>query len=776
MDANATGVAVRIDIPSSPGDGLGPMLHRLRAQISRPVVIISAAVVALLAAMAPNMLAVDAPPAGGRSGDIGIRLATVASLAVHEVARLTGTRSAEAGDATLVAGALPAGALAGTASIQLFDGDGFSVGAFPPETRSPRRLADMLHDARPAVPAASGVHVLSSPNGAEAVAAIRETRSGYVAVVEALPRADRRTLGGGVSTVTLAIAFGLAALGAGCLWHGSRAREASSDCARLTRRLETSLARARCGLWDWDLASGRIFWSASMYALLGYEPRDGDLSIGELGAILHPDDLDLRDVARRISGADCVHVDQEFRARSATGRWVWLRARADVVQDPQDGSRRLVGVAVDVTQERCEAERKTVDDARLRDAIEAISEAFVLWDADNKLVVCNSKFRDLHDLSAAVTARGTDYAEMIEAVRPSVVENRLAGGYPQSGDARTIEKQLADGRWLQINERRTRDGGFVSVGTDITPLKRNQDKLVASERRLLASLKEQRRSRREAQVQAQQLAELAELYHDGKDRAEAASRAKTEFLAKMSHELRTPLNAIIGFADMMQGEVLGPIGCPRYAEYSRDIHASGHKLMSTIDSILTVSEIEAGRVRLSLKPVDAGSILGAATDAVAAEAAARQVSLVTDAGSPIVLRADADALRTVLVQLLRNAVQFAAAGTAVRLTLRRAGGSLNIFVADAGTGIPAEFLDRLGRPFEQAEAEECRSGTGFGLGLAIARALSELHGGRLRIRSEQGVGTIALVHLPLGGRAANDSPEPWRFLARTRRPFLLAAE
>ncbi|MBO6636408.1 MAG: PAS domain-containing sensor histidine kinase, partial [Parvibaculum sp.] len=162
------------------------------------------------------------------------------------------------------------------------------------------------------------------------------------------------------------------------------------------------------------------------------------------------------------------------------------------------------------------------------------------------------------------------------------------------------EAQLEDGRWLQISERRTKDGGFVSVGTDITALKKHEEKLMDKEKRLKASVSDLQKSRQTLEIQARQLVEMADKYQEEKTRAEDANKAKSEFLANISHELRTPLNAIIGFSDIMTQEMFGPIGTERYTDYCKDIYSSGTYLLNVINDILDMSKIEAGKFDLDL--------------------------------------------------------------------------------------------------------------------------------------------------------------------------------
>ena len=190
--------------------------------------------------------------------------------------------------------------------------------------------------------------------------------------------------------------------------------------------------RGRCGLWDWDLARGRMFWSRSMFEIVGQEQRDDLIGFGEVARMIHPEDGDLMALAESLYDKGEATVDRMFRMRHADGRWIWLRARAELV-DRDSGEPHLIGIAVDVTEQMRLVERSKTADIRLRDAIETISEAFVLWDADNRLVMCNSKYQQLHGMPDAALLPGTPYAEVIAAgrkplVRAQVVVRRPAGG------------------------------------------------------------------------------------------------------------------------------------------------------------------------------------------------------------------------------------------------------------------------------------------------------------------------------------------------------------
>ncbi|CAN0399730.1 unnamed protein product, partial [Phaeothamnion confervicola] len=296
-----------------------------------------------------------------------------------------------------------------------------------------------------------------------------------------------------------------------------------------------------------------------------------------------------------------------------------------------------------------------------------------------------------------------------------------AGG--DNFEGKSLEVQLGDGRWLQINERRTKDGGFVSVGTDITALKKQEERLLLSERTLMMTVRDLQKERLLADQQSQRLADLADKYAREKTRAETANRSKSEFLANMSHELRTPLNAIIGFSEVMQEEMFGPLGSGKYTEYSHDIHKSGQFLLDVINDILDMSKIEAGRMELELTTLSLPSIIDDIMRFVGPRAAEGKVDIVLDLPKTCNITADRRALKQVFINLMSNAVKFTPEGGQVKVKVAKTSDGARVTISDTGIGIPHNDIEKLGRPFEQVENQFTKSKGGSGLGLAISKSL-----------------------------------------------------
>ncbi len=655
--------------------------------------------------------------------------------------------------------ALPEWAAGAGRRVLIADADGAITASIPDEpSLHGRYILDVLGPLQPVTTFAERARTLpiALPDGEIALATVRALKSplGTLAVLQPIDDAlaDWRSTTALTITLSATTGFVVLILGFAFHWQATRAREADLIHDTVRSRIDTALNRGRCGLWDWDLARGRVFWSHSMFDILGLPQKDDLLTFGEVNALVHTDDINLYDLATQLAEARVQSFDHAFRMRHADGRWLWLRARCELARQDGEAGLHLIGIAVDITEQKSLVEKTVAADLRLRDAIETIPEAFVLWDADNRLVLCNSNFQALHHLPDQAVVAGTPYEAVVAMGRKPIIRTTVANDDGQPPGARTFEAQLDDGRWMHISERRTKDGGYVSVGTDITKIKLHEQRLIEGEKRRIATIDDLRKSQQALERQAEQLADLAEKYAEEKTRAEEANQAKSKFLANMSHELRTPLNAIIGFSEIMEAAMFGPLGAEKYREYSRDIRESGQYLLDVINDILDMSKIEAGGIRLALDDVELDPVLADSLRVVWGRANEKHLSLKSQIAPGIHLLADRRALKQIALNLLSNAVKFTPEGGAVTVEGRARGRRVTIAIRDTGIGIPKDALRKLGRPFEQVESQLTKRHQGSGLGLAIAKSLIEMHGGRMRIVSTLGQGTMVVVRLPVQAR------------------------
>ncbi|HEY0521981.1 MAG TPA: ATP-binding protein, partial [Stellaceae bacterium] len=231
--------------------------------------------------------------------------------------------------------------------------------------------------------------------------------------------------------------------------------------------------------------------------------------------------------------------------------------------------------------------------------------------------------------------------------------------------------------------------------------------------------------------------------------AAAGSQAKSQFLATMSHELRTPLNAVIGFAELMAAESFGQLGDARYREYAANIRDSGRFLLGRINDILDFSKLDSGRLLLDEETIDLTETLAAVRKMVTAQAADAGVGLRMEAASDLLcVRADPRRIRQVLFNLMNNAIKFTPAGGEVTVTAMRRDAEIAISIADTGIGIAPEDIPTALERFGQIDGSLARRYEGAGLGLPLSKRLVELHGGKLELTSEVGVGTMVSILLP----------------------------
>jgi len=234
-----------------------------------------------------------------------------------------------------------------------------------------------------------------------------------------------------------------------------------------------------------------------------------------------------------------------------------------------------------------------------------------------------------------------------------------------------------------------------------------------------------------------------------KEQAELASRSKTEFLANMSHELRTPLNAVIGFAQVISGEMLGPISTQKYVGYARDIMASAEHLLGIINDILDVSKLEAGQLDLVEEAIDLSAVVTDVIRLVEAKARAGEIRIVLRSeGTLLRLIADPRKVKQIVLSLLTNAIKFSHPGGEIEIVMRNSVGGMAIIVSDRGIGMEPHEIELAMSRFGQVASAWSRRHPGTGLGLPLAMGLAELHGGTLTIRSAKGAGTTVMVAFP----------------------------
>jgi two-component system cell cycle sensor histidine kinase PleC len=407
------------------------------------------------------------------------------------------------------------------------------------------------------------------------------------------------------------------------------------------------------------------------------------------------------------------------------------------VQDNVDSRRTARDDADDGTLEdlraECDALRKQLDAAGdgaiFGEALEAVSEAIVIYDADGRLVTCNRNFRELYGYSEEEARPGVHFAELgrIDVARGQVVVGDECGG----GDAYLQRKaeyrrklegsfivRLKDGRWLKTTDRRMSGGGFVSVQVDITEIKDKE-----------------------------------EAFRKAMEQAEAATRSKSEFLANISHDLRTPLNAILGFSEMILGEVSGPLENETYRGYLENIHKSGHLLLSIVNDILDTAKLDSGKHSLNperFDPIELTKEVLATFTPISREKDLRISVAPPPDGVPTIVT-DRRALIQIMNNLVSNACKHTNSGGAIDLRWHLWDGKrLEFSVADNGVGMPAELVAKIGEPFlADGSATALRGERGTGLGFYICKKLVDLLGGTLSVDSTPGEGTTVSVQWPV---------------------------
>ncbi len=446
---------------------------------------------------------------------------------------------------------------------------------------------------------------------------------------------------------------------------------------------------------------------------------------------------DHSDVYHRVSGQSVVNdAGQVLGYQSFTrndGNRRHFSASGHPVYDARGNFVGYRGMAREITEEVVVQEQARAAHRRLLDAIESLSESFVLYDAEDRVVLCNSASYNKLPWCKTPVEPGMKYEHMMQEIAYSGLVAEARGREEEwiresvdqhRNPAGPREIHRTDGNWLLITERKTSDGGIVAIRMDVTEQKR-------------------------AQMERE----------DAIKRAEEANRAKSNFLANMSHELRTPLNAIIGMSEMMSLQIFGPINEPRYAGYVESISTAGRHLLELVNDILDISRIESGKYTFSPQLVQPMAIIEDCRRLILEQPGHENAALEIDIDEALPdIQSDVRAFRQILLNLMGNAIKFTPRGKKICVRSMITDQFVAISVVDSGPGIAERDIDRVLRPFERADQNAYLArDDGLGLGLAISNTLAEGLGGELIIDSKLGAGTTVTLRLPRTESAAAKS-------------------
>jgi len=405
----------------------------------------------------------------------------------------------------------------------------------------------------------------------------------------------------------------------------------------------------------------------------------------------------------------------EFQGQRKDGSLFWAQTRVRLVE--WEGETAAQSTLVDLTDQKLAEKEAALAQERMLDAIESTGDGFVLYDADDRLVMCNEIYRGYYHETAHLMVPGAQFEDMLRAgaemgqfpAAVGRVDDWVAARMVNHLAANTeIEQQLADGRWLRISERRTGDGGIVGFRVDITDLKKAQEA------------------------------------------AEQASRAKSLFLSSMSHELRTPLNSILGFGQILETDGDEPLSEDQQESLGHILRGGQH-LLNLINEVLDLSRIETGQVEVSIEDVNVAEIVSQCRAMAETLAKDREIDIavVFNDLEDRMIRADTTRLRQVLLNLLSNAIKYNRQSGSVTIASElQSDRKLRISISDTGGGIPYDVQHQVFEPFERLNAENTGI-EGTGIGMTISKMLIDLMDGSIGFESEVGVGSKFWVELSM---------------------------
>lgn len=501
--------------------------------------------------------------------------------------------------------------------------------------------------------------------------------------------------------------------------------------SELVQRYELALQGSFDGLWEWNVETGHVWLSPRYHELMGCDYPLPATPSSLFDFIIEEDRIAVADQLGAFNHGRLPRFEVVCRIRKRNGELRWLLIRANNQRNDDGRLHKIIGAHTDITQ-------LILAEQILLDAIEGIQDGFALFSTDDKLLLCNERYIDIYPYSRGMTPLiGRSFEDMLrEGLQAGHFADELALSDPelwlqerlafhQNPSGPPIEQKLADGRWILIRERRTKEGGIVGIRSDITALKQREI----------------------------ELARLADSLEQEKQRAEDANAAKTSFLATISHELRTPMTGVIGMVDLLRTTPLTDEQ-NRYAEL---LQRSARSMMELLNDMLDLSKIEAGRLDLEIINMDLYHLVRDVIDLFRPRAEEKRIGIGYhfDRDVPNLVRGDPTRLRQILFNLVSNAVKFTPAGSVqIKVHAQKSNSNLidlHISVIDTGIGMTPDQIEGIFEPFQQAELSTTRRFGGSGLGLAICKKLVEAMDGEIQVHSEIDKGTefTVSIRLPL---------------------------
>ncbi|MBI4030613.1 MAG: PAS domain-containing sensor histidine kinase [Proteobacteria bacterium] len=474
-----------------------------------------------------------------------------------------------------------------------------------------------------------------------------------------------------------------------------------------------------------------IFLNESWKNITGFDVQE---TIGmNIFDFLHPQDKEEQrnSFLQMVKGQkNSYHSFVRLRTYSDIYRYVDLHV--SIVRQDENKNMRIIGTLSDIEDRRKAEKALSEAEKKYRTIVEHAADGLYQLSPEGKFVSANPAMADILGYDSAddlIHGVYNAHEQLYENVkdRMQFLKSVKSADFIRGFEAQIIRK---DGQRIWINENarvvKGEDGRVLYYEGSVENITKRKD----------VELK-----LREAKIQS-----------------DMASRAKSEFLANMSHELRTPLNAIIGFSEIIKNQVLGPVENKQYWEYACDIFNSGKRLLAIINEILDISKIDAGERQLNESSVNLEKTVKICVDLMMPKVQESQKTVINlvDRKAPLVIGEDV-ALKQIVLNLLSNAVKFTPEGGRITISYEvDAEGNLRLSVTDTGIGLSEEEIEKALSPFGQVESSFARSGSGAGLGLTLVNALIKLHGGRLELFSQKGIGTTATIIIPAKRVAAKE--------------------